>query len=269
MSAMEAEMRRAVLLLASLAFAACGNGGGSAGPWLTDPGVDGHTRFFPLAGTPHDPTAAGTTVSCDACHPGTTFAEFDCITCHAAAQTDPLHAGVAGYTHTSAGCYSCHRDGSRAAPPDHDTRFFPRGTGTKHAGIACAACHTDLANPTVASNFACASCHLGLDAALVSKHTGSTSNPRIAVSSSEISATDSATCLRCHADSQVDLTSSHPSGSEGMPPHQGARCLQCHSMFRTDKPFGADFATDPATPSLLAARQGCYSCHDTAPPRGD
>jgi hypothetical protein len=423
---MEAGMRRVVLLLALLALAACGKEG-STGPWLTDPGVNGHAKFFPLAGTPHDPTAAGTTVTCNACHPGTTFAQFDCITCHTGAKTDPLHAGVGGYTYTSAGCYSCHPNGSVAPPPDHDTKFFPRGTGsahasvycsqchtdltqasnptnfacatchaglsgfttahaavtgvnasttsaqclechgdsqvdkvashtkfpiaagssthdtvclqchtslrgdkpfaadfskfdctachakpatdsahtgiagyvysspscygchptgsgapanhdaaffpistgTAHAGIACTSCHTDLANPTNPSNFACASCHLGLDAALVTKHTSTTSNPAIRVASSEISTTGGATCLRCHADSQVSLTSSHPTGSEGMPPHQGARCLQCHSMFRTDKPFGADFATNPASSGLLATRQGCYTCHDAAPPGGN
>ncbi len=270
MLSMEAPMRRALSLLVFLASAAaCGGSGGTAGPWLTDPGVAGHAKYFPLAGTPHDPTAPGTTVSCDSCHSGNTFAQFDCITCHTAAQTDPIHSGVAGYAHTSDACYGCHRYGSLAMPPDHDTRLFPRGTGSAHAGISCSQCHTDLTQASNPSNFACASCHLGLDAALVTKHTTSTSNPSITVSAGEISTSDSATCLRCHADSQVNLTSAHPTGSQGMPPHQGARCLQCHSMSRTDKPFGADFTTDPSTSSLLATRQGCYTCHDSAPPGGN
>ncbi len=416
-------MRRLVLL--TIVAAACGRSGSSA-PWLTDPGVNGHTRFFPLTGTPHDPTAPGTTVSCNACHPGNSFAQFDCTTCHTAAATDPGHTGVPGYTHDSAACYHCHPTGS-AVPTDHDTKFFPRGSGTAHAavgcvqchtdltqptnpanfacaschatlsgfatahasvtgvnastpsarclachgdsqvdrvaahtqfpiaagssthdtvclqchtstrtdkpfaadfgaydctachartatdplhtgvtgyvyasascygchptgtgapanhdaaffpissgtahaGIACTACHTDLTHPTNPANFACASCHLARDAALVTKHTSSTSNPAITVSSSEISTSNGATCLRCHADSQVTLTSSHPTGSQGLPPHQGAACLQCHDLFRTDKPFGADFASDPAAAANLAGRHGCYTCHDSAPPGGN
>lgn len=264
-------MRRlAVLavLLTALAASGCGNGG-APGPWLTDPGVDGHTRFFPLAGTPHDPGAPGTTVSCNACHPGNTFAQFDCTTCHTAAATDPLHAAVSGYTHTSAACFQCHPTGGKGAPPDHDTRLFPRGTGTAHEAIACTDCHTDLQNPNSPAKFACGTCHLSRDAALVSKHTTNPSNPAIRVSSSEISTSNSATCLRCHADAQVTLTSSHVTGREGQPPHQGARCLQCHDLYRTDKPFGADFATDPAASSKLAGRHGCYVCHTSAPPRGD
>jgi len=420
---------RAALAVALAASAGCGGTGKDAN-WLTDPGVAGHARYFPLAATPHDPTAVGTSVTCQGCHPGDSFAQFDCATCHTAAATDPLHAGVASYAHTSAACLGCHPTGSIAAPPNHDAADFPRGSGTSHAAVGCIQCHTDLSNPTITANFACASCHaglpggfvaghasvagvdastpsaqclachgdgqtnpiashtqfpiamgssthdtvclqchdtlrtgkpyayaadftaydclgchaqaptdsahagvsgylyasascygchptgsavpanhdtaffprgtgsahaavtcaqchtdlsapanpsnfacgtchLGLDAALVTKHTTTTSNPRITVASSEISTSDSATCLRCHADSQVNLTSSHLSGSDGDPPHQGARCLQCHDLYRADKAFAADFASDPAASSKLAARQGCYECHTSSPPGGD
>ena len=120
-------MRLVAALMVALA-AGCGSKD-SPGPWLTDPGVNGHTAFFPLAGTPHDPAVAGTSVTCEACHPGNTFAEFDCTTCHAATNTDSFHTGVAGYTHTSAACLGCHPTGTVAAPADHDTKFFPRGRG--------------------------------------------------------------------------------------------------------------------------------------------
>jgi hypothetical protein len=421
-------MRRGAALLAAVLAAlawSCQENGSSA-PWLTYPGVSGHVRWFPLAGTVHDPTAAGATVSCESCHPGNTFAEFDCVTCHTADRTDPLHAGVGDYAHTSAGCYSCHPDGSIAAPADHDTAFFPRGagsahaavacsqchtdlrnpgdpanfacaschgglagfstahaqvagvgaatpsaqclvchgdsqvarvaahaftiapgsaihdtaclqchtarrtdkpfaadfaayectgchtkaatdpihagnadyvyasascygchptggagapanhdsaffprgTGSAHAGVACLDCHTDLAHPNVAANFRCGTCHLSRDASLVTKHTASASRA-LRVASSEISTSDSATCLRCHADSQ--LVTSHPSGGDGWPPHEGARCLQCHDVYRGDKPFAIDFASDPSAQAkfLSSPRHGCYNCHGTYPPRGD
>jgi hypothetical protein len=428
----EMTRRRTPALVALAVAAAAGCGGGRSANWLTDPGVAGHSRFFPLQATPHDPTAPGASVTCQGCHPGNTFAQFDCATCHTAAATDPLHAGVSGYAHASPACLQCHPTGSIAPPPNHDAADFPRGAGTAHAAVGCLQCHTDLASPTVTASFACASCHAGLaggfvaghasvagvdastaspqcllchgdgqtnpvaahtrfpiargssthdtaclqchtatragqpypaaadfgafdclgchaqaptasahagvagyayaspscygchptgagggmpadhdtaffprgagsahaavgctqchtdltapanpssfacgschlslDPTLVARHTTSPSNPRVAVGSGEISTGDSATCLRCHADSQVALTSSHPSGTRGDPPHEGARCLQCHDVVRSDKPFGADFASDPAAASKLAARHGCYQCHRSAPPGGD
>lgn len=423
-------MRRVALLLLTVLAAACG-GDGSSGSWLTYPGPDGHARWFPLVGTAHDVTAAGTTLTCEGCHTDpNTFATPQCTTaCHAQAATDPVHAAVSGYAYATPECRRCHPDGSIAAPPDHDTRFFPRGTGTPHAaiscrrchtnlqapndpasfacatchatrpgsstahaavagvsgatqspdclrchgdsqvdavsahqprfpiqrgsathdtaclqchtslradkpfaadfsrfectgchertptdsshagvsgyvyaspscyechpsgaggapadhdtrffpgafagsahhdaGVTCAQCHTDLAHPTDPTRFACGTCHLQRDASLVTKHTSPTS-AALRVTTSEISTANSATCLRCHADSQV--TTTHPRFGDGTPPHEGARCLQCHDVYRTDKPFGIDFGSDPRLASKLGARQGCYSCHRTAPPRGD
>jgi hypothetical protein len=229
---------------------------------LTDPGVDGHARFFPLAGTPHDPTAPGTTVSCDACHPGNSFAQFDCTTCHTAAATDPLHTGVAGYTHTSDACLACHRSGG-AAPADHDTRLFPRGAGTAHAGIACTACHTDLSHPADPANFACASCHAGM-AGFSGKHDAvngvSILTVRTSCTSSTSVALTSPNCLRCHADSQVDRVAAHPGGESGLGngSHRGAGCLTCHVAMRTDKPFGADFRKSGAG----QGSPGCATCHN-------
>ncbi len=420
-------MRPAAVVAAAAALAALASScqeSGSTAPWLTFPGVDGHARWFPLAGTVHDPTAASAAVSCESCHPGTTFTEFDCVTCHTGPSTDPIHSGVGDYTHTSVGCYACHPDGSTAAPANHDTAFFPRGAGSAHAGVSCSQCHTDrshpddpanfacaschgglagfatahaqvagvggstpsaqclachgdsqvdpvsdhaftialgseahdtaclqchtswrtdkpfaadfsayacttchtrpetdpihsgvggyvyasascfachptggagapadhdtaffprgpgsahaamacldchtdLANPGVAANFRCGTCHLARDASLVTNHTAS-ADRALRVAASEISTSDSATCLRCHADSQV--VGSHPSGDDGWPPHEGARCLQCHDVYRADKPFGIDFASDPAAQAkfLSSPRHGCYNCHRTYPPR--
>jgi hypothetical protein len=264
---MEAEMRRAVLLLALLISAAACGSQGSAGPWLTDPGVNGHAKFFPLAGTPHDPTAAGTTVSCDACHPGTTFAQFDCITCHTAAKTDPLHTGVSGYTHTSAGCFSCHPTGSSSGmPPDHDTRLFPRGTGSKHAGISCSQCHTDLTQASNPANFACASCHNGI-AGFAGKH-DPINGVGIVVMTTCSNGTRGTTavlltsenCLRCHGDSQVFRVASHPGGESafGNGTHQAAGCLTCHVAMRTDKTFATDFVKSGASQGSA----GCATCHN-------
>ncbi len=255
-------MRRATVLLIALA-AGCGRGGGSVGPWLTDPGVDGHARFLPLAGTPHDPTAPGTAVSCYACHPGNSFAQFDCTTCHTAAATDPVHASVGGYTHDSAACYQCHPTGSRAAPADHDTRLFPRGAGSKHAGIACTACHTDLSRATDPASFACASCHGGI-AGFAGKHDGVGGVTILTVRTSCTTATTlpltSPSCLLCHADSQVDRVSGHPAGDTafGKGPHMTAGCLTCHVAMRSDKPFGADFNK----PGASQGSPGCATCHN-------
>jgi hypothetical protein len=421
-------MRRSGLLLIVLLAVGCGGSGGA--PWLTYSGPDGHAKWFPLVGTPHDVTAAGATVTCEGCHTDPkTFANPQCATaCHSAAAMNPIHTIVATYNYATADCMRCHPDGSTAPPPDHDTKAFPRGTGTKHAGIFCSSCHTDfvattdpasfacaschatrpgfstahanvtgvdgttqspdclkchgdgqvntvaahqapfpiqkgsqthdtvclqchtsmrtdktfaadfstfactgchaktptdtahaavtgyvyaspscyschpagvsaplnhdtaffpgafagnthhdagvtctqchtdLLHPSDPTKFACGTCHLQRDASLVTKHT-SPSSAALTVTTGEISTSNSATCLACHADSQV--TTSHPSGGRGSPPHQGARCTECHDVYRTDKPFGIDFASDPALASKLTPRQGCYHCHDTAPPQGN
>ncbi len=263
-------MRRLVaLVLASLAASACG-GSGKGANWLTDPGVAGHSRFFPLVNTPHDPTAVGTTVSCEGCHPGNTFAEFDCATCHTAAATDPLHVGVSGYTHTSAACLQCHPTGSIAAPPNHDAADFPRGAGTSHAAIGCIQCHTDLTNPTSTANFACAGCHSGLSGGFAAGHANV-----VGVDAS----TTSAQCLVCHGDGQINPVASHTLFpiAKGSATHDTV-CLQCHTTLRTGKPYAyaADFtayectgchgqaATDPlhsGVSGYVWASPSCYGCH--------
>lgn len=262
-------MRRLALLLTACA-AACGDE--AAGPWLTYPGAEGHARWFPLLGTAHDVTAPGTTVTCEGCHTDpNTFIGPQCTTaCHAQGATDPDHAGVPGYAYTTADCRRCHPTGAAAgAPDDHDVRLFPgafAGSAHHDVGVTCTQCHTDLARPDDPARFACGTCHLQRDAALVTKHTDP-AEAALRVRSTEISIADSATCLRCHADAQV--TTAHPRFGDGTPPHEDARCLECHDVRRSDKPFGIDFGSDPRLASKLAAQQGCYHCHDSAPPTDD
>jgi hypothetical protein len=156
-------------------------------------------------------------------------------------------------------CNLCHSSACPQAPANHPS-YFPIDPASAHATVGCTQCHTDLGNPTVATNFACGTCHLARDSALVTKHTTTTSNTSIRVPASEMNTSDSSTCLRCHADSQVNLTSAHPTGQQGDPSHHSAACLTCHDLLRTDKVFGADFGT---TGPLLAgcAVHGCANCH--------
>jgi hypothetical protein len=263
--------------LALLAAAAC-QGGDSAtsAPWLTYPGVDGHSKYLPLAGTAHDPSAAGTTVTCTGCHTDpSSFRMFQCTTtCHTSAVVTPLHTGLTDFTYGDQACYDCHRAGI-AAPANHNTAFFPVGAGTKHAGIRCSECHTDLANPNDPHNFNCASCHQGLSPPLsahgpvniqvpnnlggfdvlavgiLTVHTGqSTVGTPLSLTSES--------CLRCHADSQVDRVSAHSTSGDafGRSQHAQAGCVTCHSTFRADKPFATNFGSNP----------GCIICHTTGIP---
>ncbi len=154
-------------------------------------------------------------------------------------------------------CNHCHGpQGVGLEPPGHAS-LFPIDAASKHAAARCGQCHADLARPAVATLFQCPSCHLGLDPDLASRHTTTTRSPGIVVVD-YVAAGES--CLRCHADAQVHRTSNHPSGAQGTPPHHEAGCTTCHDTFRADKPFGADFATNPAS-WPAGSGHGCTSCH--------
>jgi len=238
-------------LAAAVSAARCGGLGNTQSTRLD------HTRFFPIANGAHS------SLDCGSCHDTTasSFTVFTCVGCHDhdSSVTNPAHAKINGYEYLSETCYICHPTGA-ASPSDHP-EYFPIDSASAHAGVPCGQCHTDLSNPLVATNFACASCHLGLDSALVTKHTTTTSNPRIVVSSTEINVAESSNCLRCHGDSQVNKTSDHVTGQEGDPPHGRssceATCLICHDTFRSDKTFAADFTTDPRN----NPGHGCANCH--------
>ena len=141
---------------------------------------------------------------------------------------------------TRGSCNVCHGPQGVLRPENH-VRFFPIAAGTRHAAVRCDECHSRFAG-AVPLDFRCAACHAALDAALATRHTADTSDPAIVVSEFTLS---SDACLRCHGDAQVSLTSAHPAGFEGAPPHHDATCTICHSAYRLDKPFAADFATDP------------------------
>ena len=221
---------------------------------------------------------------------------YDCLTCHE--QTTPLtqaslasgHTGISGYAYASASCYQCHPDGT-GAPANHTPNFFPIGAGTAHATVACTQCHTNLATPNDPAAFACYTCHSTLASPNLPPWPGHTASvtvntlngpvtisvaiPTVHTSRSAtttLDMTDPANCLRCHANSQVDLVSSHPTGDRALgsnDSHDGAGCATCHSTFRTDKTFGADFTVQVPQPCFTSAPPGCVTCHPGPPPCGN
>jgi len=254
---------RILLAVATVAAAACGKDLPSN--WVTVPTRASHEAFFPIAVGVH------AAADCDSCH-GTfdTFKKFECTTtCHAQPQTDQAHQGMAGYASDGPSCVKCHPKGSMAAPANHATAFFPIGGGTSHAAVGCTQCHLQLSTPNDPTAFGCYACHSTLPTgwphpdpvsgvAILTIHTSENA-------SAPIDITNPATCLRCHADSQVNTVASHPSGGDGSlgqnGSHRGAGCLTCHSAMRTDKPFGADFAVTPP----VGSGTGCGTCHATQP----
>jgi hypothetical protein len=109
-----------------------------------------HSQFYPLLGT-------HSTQQCTACHKNNVYrgTPRDCVACHLTRYqqtTNPNHQ-AAGFPTT---CDSCHRasDSSfRGATFNHT--WFPITSG-RHAGRACAECHTDANNYKV---FNCLRCH--------------------------------------------------------------------------------------------------------------
>jgi hypothetical protein len=213
------------------------------------PTVAAHQARFPIAvnSTTH-------TTACLHCHArmrtdkpyAADFAQNTCTDCHAKADTDPHHVGIADYVWTSEACFQCHPDGTPAFA-QHEARF-PIAAGTDHAGMACDRCHTVATRRSDVTTLACASCHVALSSTLATKHTGA------AIPVTDYQAT-SAMCVRCHAESQVDRAASHPRG-EDTPSnnswHRTAGCTRCHSGFRSAKPWAASWSTTP----------GCRSCHN-------
>lgn len=222
---------------AALALA-CSEGGADA-PSLTMPSRARHAeRWFPItAGTPHG------TASCDDCHGAfDTFARYDCISCHTGDHADEAalttrHAGVADFRFASDACYGCHRSGVGV---DH-TNLFPIAQAP-HATAGCAECHLDPADRKV---LGCAGCHDHEQAAMASAHAAV---PDYAF--------ESARCIRCHAESQVDRVAAHlPFGIAPGMKHSGTRaaCLTCHPALRADRAWAADFTV-----------KDCLGCHEQA-----
>jgi predicted CXXCH cytochrome family protein len=249
----------------------------------------------------HAGTAGGACLTCHdqnkTTPPRTFVADFtstNCVGCHdvvvgsaggvnaihgSASSLAPLHTSVADFNalwtgpQLSAHCVICHSDGSAsgAAPANHE-QLFPRGPTTSHAGISCSSCHTNAANKKDLTAFACAACHAGITTpkTLTAAHaiTGYTITSYLTATTAggtkttvPINMADSRSCLKCHADGQVDRITSHPSGNSsfGTREHRTAGCLTCHSKLRTDKPWGTNFGE--AKGAKGPPPTGCYVCH--------
>ncbi|HEU4385553.1 MAG TPA: cytochrome c3 family protein [Anaeromyxobacteraceae bacterium] len=251
---------RIAIALATAAAAGCGSKDRPP-DWVTVTDRASHEAMFPIA------TGFHAAADCNDCHGGfDTFKQFTCTTCHAEPQNGQLHAGVSGYASDGPSCVRCHPLGTIGVPPNHGTAFFPIGSGTAHADVACSQCHLDMSRANDPTAFGCYACHSALptgwphptsvgNVAILTVHTSQNA-------SQPVDLTDPATCLRCHADSQVDSVASHPaSGGFGRSEHAAAGCLTCHSGTRTDKTFGTNFSTTPAAGS----GSGCGTCHATDP----
>lgn len=69
----------------------------------------GHDAFFfPIFSGPH----AGVWSACSDCHTSSTsFAQFDCLSCHPRGEMRDEHDDVGGYAYSSPACFDCHPDG--------------------------------------------------------------------------------------------------------------------------------------------------------------
>ncbi len=222
-------VRRLVPLLLCCTVLGCREGSGS-GNAVTALSFDNHPPF---------PIAEGThSVDCNTCHGSfDTFSEFTCLEgCHDEAETTSNHDSVGGFVYDSIYCYDCHWDGLAGDNVDH-TKIFPIDSASDHGGLFCRNCHRD----SVRSNVTCAAeCHP--KAAMANTHTDvggyGWSSP---------------TCLRCHADSQVDPVALHLPFVIQRGKHYRKSCLACHPNARLDKPFGNDFST------FSCGGSGCHS----------
>ncbi|HEU4385550.1 MAG TPA: hypothetical protein VFR85_18845 [Anaeromyxobacteraceae bacterium] len=253
-------MTRLPRVAIALAVAAAGCGGKDVPPnWVTPTDRVSHQASFPIA------TGFHAAADCNDCHGGfASFKEFACTTCHTEPQNGQMHPRLPGYAPDGPSCVRCHPRGTVAVPGDHATAFFPIGSGTAHADVACAQCHLDMSRPNDPTAFACYACHSALPTGW--PHFDSVGGVAILTvhpsrdATLPVDVTDPATCLRCHADSQVNAVASHPaSGGFARTEHAAAGCLTCHSATRVDKSFGADFSVAPAPGS----GSGCGTCHGT------
>lgn len=269
-------MSRIQRALLATAIAAAGCGKGKPPDWLTVPTRTSHDGFFVIS------TGVHAQADCIGCH-GTydTFKQFDCSTSACHVGIAQKHAGTIATDGPS--CVGCHPKGTMPVPPTHDTAFFPRGSGTAHATVACTQCHQNP-TPTAPTDFGCQAClgcyacHSTLPAGwthpdpvgnvhILVISTSTSLLPNLQLTQTPIDVTNNpASCLRCHADSQRNTVASHPVGSDTPSQndiHAGAGCLTCHTAPRTDKTFGTDFSATPPPPG---STNGCGTCHATLPP---
>lgn len=207
-------------------------------PRGTAEGID-HSTFFPIASTD---THGG--IACSTCHTNPNDRKDISCTgpgCHENPKTDGDHTGVDGYEYVSKSCYSCHPDG-KVGIGDHSP-YFPIDTAATHTGIGCSTCHATPTNRKDVSCAASGACHPA----------GATSTEHGVVGGYSFS---SPLCLRCHADSQVDPVATHKPFNISSGSHGKRSCIVCHPGFRSDKPWGADFAS-------LDCFAGCHDPGET------
>ncbi len=209
-----------------------------------DGGIPSFDHPFPIdAASPHRG------IGCATCHgPTRAKADLQCTACHDhdRASTDAAHVGIANYAYSSPSCYDCHTDGRAGLPANHDAALFPV-TGTKHATVGCSACHG--ATKKVA-DVTCVPCHA--QPAMATKHAAiRAATGRLDRITYASYAWATASCLRCHADGQVNRIASHPSVRHGLTGEgHGPFCLACHRTSRGDKAWAADFKA-----------YSCLACH--------
>ena len=239
-------IRAGALLLGLLAGYGCARAPGASS------GLS-HDAFFIVGGS-HK------AFTCDQCHApaATGFALADngvsCTGCHTDSATTPAHASVAGYRWATGSCIACHKDGSAGLPANHDTADFPV-TGTKHAALGCSDCHGatkaigDITCVPCHAQAATAATHAAIPATTIGRRDGVTYvNYQWA----------SASCLKCHADGQVDTIASHPRFDHGLTGSGHAPfCLTCHAA--TGPAGGKAWAVDFSRPS-------CLACHTSNNP---
>ncbi len=196
------------------------------------------------------------------------FEQRTCLFCHQPNETNADHNGIAGYAYTDNACLTCHPDGSKDVTIDHEP-FFPLALPAVHNEVGCSECHLSSTDQSVVG---CQECHNGPqgdDLPGIHINVGEWLNAP--------AAQDSGQCKRCHADSQVDSVALHgPFNIEPDAPHHGQECLECHTSWRTDKPWAADFADQSCTgchlqgettpfhngiPGYQYNTQVCLSCH--------
>ncbi len=170
-----------------------------------------------------------------------------CMSCHA----DP-HAGG-----KASNCTGCHDQNHwKPAPLFSHDKFYPlRGA---HAAIACSKCHIPSnltrASPTTKWNVTfgptkgknCADCH---------------ANPH------RVKWVE--TCEGCHngadktwreADSRMNTLQHAKTGFRLVPPHQKARCLDCHGPDLPGVPFNVRYP-NPRSPGYNRSEKDCEGCH--------
>jgi len=217
--------------------------------------------YFPIYSGSH----VGTWSACTACHATAGSPNvFTCMSsgCHAQAATDPIHAGITGYSYTAPQCLSCHPTGLPATFAQHDGLYFPIYSGS-HVGIwtACTACHPTAGLPIA---FTCMSSGCHAQAATDPIHAGITGYAYTATQ-----------CLSCHPTGLQATFTQHDalyfpiySGT-----HAGrwATCATCHPTAGTPSAFTCTSGTCHPSSQVTPNHSGvigytytptsCYSCH--------